>query len=52
MFLSGRDLDCGDFKHSWNTRSEAQVKAQKVFLKNTKDIHGLDRNKDGIACNN
>ena len=37
-----RDLDCKDFK-SWE-------EAQEVYEKNRDDIHDLDRNNNGIAC--
>lgn len=37
------DYNCSDFK--------TQEEAQKVFEQNSEDIHRLDGNKDGIACN-
>ncbi|RSN37036.1 excalibur calcium-binding protein [Amycolatopsis sp. WAC 04169] len=36
------DLDCGDFKY--------QEEAQAELEKDRSDPHGLDRDKDGIAC--
>ena len=38
------DKNCSDFS--------TQTEAQKEFKKHSKDIHGLDRNGDGVACNN
>ena len=36
------DLKCGDF--------QTQLEAQEEFEKHSDDIHGLDRNNDGVAC--
>lgn len=38
------DKNCADF--------QTQTEAQKVFEQNSEDIYGLDRNGDGVACNN
>jgi hypothetical protein len=41
----GKNYNCSDFK--------SQAEAQSVFIKNggkANDIFGLDRDKDGIAC--
>lgn len=41
-----RDRDCDDFE-SW---SEAQDFYERTMEKHGEDIHRLDRNKNGIAC--
>ena len=43
LFHSG-DYDCKDFK--------TQKEAQEVFNRNRDDIYGLDRDKNGKACQN
>lgn len=49
MCNKGQDFDynCDDFK----TQPEAQRVYEKC-AKNGLDVHGLDRNKDGVACQN
>ncbi len=39
-----RDYDCSDFT--------SQPMAQEVFNKNKKDVYGLDRNHNKVACEN
>ncbi len=39
-----RDYNCSDF----NTYAEARL----VFSKNKKDVYGLDRNHNGVPCEN